>query len=159
MTLRPTARFVESTGNRLAALITNMLGAHYPVKSGMYSMTAGETAQGINNPQVLYSFIRGAARQYGTRWYADISTWNRFGNKQPYARRSCAGGLKFPYCDPKFPYPPPGNKTTGTANEHGDLDDVFAAEPYPGAHLYCDMGSCTCPGGPNASCPDSGGCD
>ena len=34
-------RYVESTGNRLNQLITNMMGAHYPVKSGMYSMTAG----------------------------------------------------------------------------------------------------------------------
>lgn len=59
-------RYVESSGNRFNGMITNMMGAHYPVKSGMYSMTAGETAQGINNPQVLYAFIRGAAKQYGT---------------------------------------------------------------------------------------------
>jgi hypothetical protein len=70
-------RGILPAGNRFSQLVTNMMGASYPVKSGMISMTAGETAQGINNPQVLYSFIRGAARQYGTRWWADIRSEKR----------------------------------------------------------------------------------
>ena len=100
--------------------------------------TLGVGAEGINNPQVLYAFIRGAARQYGARWWADISTWNRFGNKQPYTPSSAAHR---PAAVPAHPVAGPGPA-------------VFAGrEPYPGAHQFCDQGSCTCPDGPNATCP------
>ena len=43
-------RYVEAAGSRLNQMITNMMGAHYPVKSGMYSMTAGETARARLHP-------------------------------------------------------------------------------------------------------------
>ena len=65
--------------------------------------TLGVGAEGINNPQVLYAFIRGAARQYGARWWADISTWNRFGNKQPYTPSPAAHR---PASVPAHPQPP-----------------------------------------------------
>jgi hypothetical protein len=45
------------------------------------------------------------------------------------------------------------------ATHQGQIQISAAREPYPRAHLYCDQGSCTCPEGPNATCPASGGCD
>lgn len=56
---------------------------HYPIKEGFIT-SAGAECQNktyTSNPQVQYSFIRGACKQYGTLWYGDISVFNSWGYK------------------------------------------------------------------------------
>ena len=46
--------------------------------------TAGaETSQSNGNAQILYSFIRGAGKQYAVPWYGQVSIFNWFGYKIP----------------------------------------------------------------------------
>ena len=46
--------------------------------SGYYTMLGAETAQGLPNDQLFYSFLRGAAKQYGMLIWGDASIGNRW---------------------------------------------------------------------------------
>src|SRR5574344_256164 len=67
-------------GNKLATLVSLNFG-HYFLKEGLYTMIGAETAQGLPNSQIYYSFIRGAGKQYGVHWFGNASVWNRWGWK------------------------------------------------------------------------------
>ena len=67
-------------GNKMATLVSLNFG-HYFLKEGIYTLIGAETAQGLPNSQIYYSFIRGAGKQYGVNWFGNASVWNRWGFK------------------------------------------------------------------------------
>jgi hypothetical protein len=67
-------------GNKMSTLVSLNFG-HYFLKEGIYTMIGAETAQGLPNGQLYYSFIRGAGKQYGVPWFGNASVWNRWGWK------------------------------------------------------------------------------
>ncbi|MBX7258864.1 MAG: sugar phosphate isomerase/epimerase [Candidatus Hydrogenedentes bacterium] len=73
-------RMGNDLGNRLSTLVSLNFG-HYFLKEGLYTLIGAETAQGLPNSQVYYSFIRGAGKQYGVLWFGNASVWNRWGYK------------------------------------------------------------------------------
>lgn len=70
----------DQLGNKLATLVSLNFG-HYFIKEGIYTLIGAETAQGLPNSQIYYSFIRGAGKQYGVHWFGNASVWNRWGWK------------------------------------------------------------------------------
>lgn len=70
----------DELGNRHATLVSLSFG-HYLIKEGTYTLIGAETAQGLPNAQVYYSFIRGAGKQYGIPWFGNVSIFNRWGYK------------------------------------------------------------------------------
>lgn len=70
----------DQLGNKLATLVSLNFG-HYFIKEGIYTLIGAETAQGLPNSQIYYSFIRGAGKQYGVNWFGNASVWNRWGHK------------------------------------------------------------------------------
>jgi hypothetical protein len=70
----------DRLGNKMATLVSLNFG-HYFLKEGVYTMIGAETAQGLPNTQIYYSFIRGAGKQYGVPWFGNASVWNRWGWK------------------------------------------------------------------------------
>ncbi len=81
----------DRLGNKMAALVSLNFG-HYFLKEGVYTMIGAETAQGLPNAQVYYSFIRGAGKQYGVPWFGNASVWNRWGWKNYAGITSDHGG-------------------------------------------------------------------
>jgi hypothetical protein len=81
----------ERLGNKMATLVSLNFG-HYFLKEGIYTMIGAETAQGLPNAQVYYSFIRGAGKQYGVPWFGNASVWNRWGWKNYSGSTSYNGG-------------------------------------------------------------------
>src|SRR6202034_2235905 len=67
-------------GNKLACLVSCNFG-HYFLKQGLYTLIGAETAQGLPNDQLFYSFLRGAGKQYGVLWFGNASVYNRWGSK------------------------------------------------------------------------------
>jgi hypothetical protein len=68
---------------------------HYFLKEMVYTLIGAETAQGLPNGQVYYSFIRGAGKQYGVPWFGNASVWNRWGWKNYSGKntaKTIAGG-------------------------------------------------------------------
>ena len=80
----------DRLGNKMAALVSLNFG-HYFLKEEVYTMMGAETAQGLPNAQVYYSFIRGAGKQYGVPWFGNASVWNRWGWKN-YSEITSDGG-------------------------------------------------------------------
>lgn len=70
----------DQLGNKMATLVSLNFG-HYFLKEGVYTLIGAETAQGLPNSQIYYSFIRGAGKQYGVNWFGNASVWNRWGYK------------------------------------------------------------------------------
>lgn len=70
----------DQLGNKMATLVSLNFG-HYFLKEGVYTLIGAETAQGLPNSQIYYSFIRGAGKQYGVNWFGNASVWNRWGHK------------------------------------------------------------------------------
>lgn len=70
----------DQLGNKMATLVSLNFG-HYFLKEGVYTLIGAETAQGLPNSQIYYSFIRGAGKQYGVNWFGNASVWNRWGWK------------------------------------------------------------------------------
>ena len=68
---------------RLSALASTVYGVHHWLKTGLYTIAGAETSQSNGNAQVLYAFVRGAAKQYGTLWFGQVSIFNWFGHKIP----------------------------------------------------------------------------
>jgi hypothetical protein len=83
----------DRLGNKMATLVSLNFG-HYFLKEGVYTMIGAETAQGLPNAQVYYSFIRGAGKQYGVPWFGNASVWNRWGHKNYAGVTSDNGGDK-----------------------------------------------------------------
>ena len=67
----------------LSALASSVYGVHHWLKTGLYTVAGAETSQSNGNAQVLYAFVRGAAKQYGTLWFGQVSIFNKFGHKIP----------------------------------------------------------------------------
>lgn len=53
----------------------------YFAKEGNTIMLGAETAQALPSSVMWFSFIRGAAKQYGLLYYGNASVWNRWGYK------------------------------------------------------------------------------
>ena len=70
----------DELGNKMSTLVSLNFG-HYFLKEGVYTFIGAETAQGLPNGQVYYSFIRAAGKQYGVPWFGNASVWNRWGYK------------------------------------------------------------------------------
>lgn len=75
----------DELGNKMATLVSLNFG-HYFLKEGIYTFIGAETAQGLPNAQVYYSFIRGASKQYGVPWFGNASVWNRWGEYKTYGK-------------------------------------------------------------------------
>ncbi|MEW6237918.1 MAG: TIM barrel protein [Candidatus Omnitrophota bacterium] len=73
-------RMCDDLGNKMSTLVSLNFG-HYFLKEGVYTLIGAETAQGLPNGQVYYSFIRGAGKQYGVPWFGNASIFNRWGYK------------------------------------------------------------------------------
>lgn len=83
-------RLTTDLGNKMAVLVSLNFG-HYFLKEGVYTFIGAETAQGLPNGQVYYSFIRGAGKQYGVPWFGNASVFNRWGYKN-YDSEGGSGG-------------------------------------------------------------------
>lgn len=83
-------RLTTDLGNKMAVLVSLNFG-HYFLKEGVYTCIGAETAQGLPNGQVYYSFIRGAGKQYGVPWFGNASVFNRWGYKN-YDSEGGSGG-------------------------------------------------------------------
>lgn len=73
-------RIVDDLGGQVC-LLTTLWGWHYPVQDGAVALAGAECENrfGITAPQVQYSFLRGAGKQYGVLWYGDQSIFSTFG--------------------------------------------------------------------------------
>jgi hypothetical protein len=60
----------------MASLVHTPWATHYYHKTGLYSTGGAETSSSAQNVQSVYSFIRGAARQYGTAVFGQVSVFN-----------------------------------------------------------------------------------
>jgi len=85
-------RLGNDLDNHLSALVSLCYG-HYLIKEGNHALIGAETAQGLPNSQVYYSFIRGAGKQYGVHWFGNASVFNRWGWKS-YDTTQSDGGYK-----------------------------------------------------------------
>lgn len=84
-------RMGNELGNKLATLVSLNFG-HYFMKEGIYTLIGAETAQGLPNSQIYYSYIRGAGKQYGVPWFGNASVWNRWGWKNYQGVTTDGGG-------------------------------------------------------------------
>jgi hypothetical protein len=73
----------ERLARTLAALASSNYAVHHWLKTGFYTSAGAETSQSNGNAQVLYAFVRGAAKQYGSLWFGQVSIYNSFGFKVP----------------------------------------------------------------------------
>lgn len=73
----------RQSGLRMVALASSVHGVHHWLRSGLYTSAGSETSQSNGNTQLLYAFVRGAAKSYGTTWYGQVSIFNWFGYKIP----------------------------------------------------------------------------
>jgi len=73
-------KICDQLGNKMVTLTAITLG-HNELKEGGYTLLGAETAQMHPNAQVLYSYIRGAGKQYGVLWFGNASVYNRWGYK------------------------------------------------------------------------------
>ena len=80
-------------GSKLTSLMSDMTGSHYWARSGLFTVIGAEVAQGLPSSQVSYSFLRGAAKQYGTLLVGNPSTCGRFGDKCYNGSSSATGGF------------------------------------------------------------------
>ena len=81
----------DDLGNRKIMAIVTLNYGHYLLKEGLYTLIGAETAQGLPNAQLYYSFIRGAGKQYGVPWWAIESVFNRWGYKRYGGKNHNAG--------------------------------------------------------------------
>lgn len=71
------------------AALCSLTYPHYYLEMGV-RMIGAEFLQALPSINMWACFIRGAARQYQTLWFAGISVWNRFGWKRFTANQSTA---------------------------------------------------------------------
>jgi hypothetical protein len=55
----------ERLARTLGALASSTFAVHSWLQTGFYTNAGAETSQSNGNAQVLYAFVRGAAKQYG----------------------------------------------------------------------------------------------
>ena len=75
--MRHFQRLTDDLGSRMMSL-NSLWFTHYFASTGLYTLIGAETAQGLPNDQIFYAFLRGAAKQYGTRIWGDASVGNRW---------------------------------------------------------------------------------
>lgn len=73
-------RLERELGSRLSTLVGSTL-VHSFLREGVYTFAGAETSQEYPNTQVLYSFLRGAGKQYGVPWFGNVSVYNAYGWK------------------------------------------------------------------------------
>ena len=73
--------FQQQIGGKTTGLMSDVVGSHYWARSGLFTVIGAEVAQGLPSSQMGYSFLRGAAKQYGSLLIGNPSTCGRFGNK------------------------------------------------------------------------------
>jgi hypothetical protein len=66
----------RSSGGTMASLVHSPWATHYYHKTGLYTTGGSETSSSGQNAQSVYSFIRGASKQYGTTVYGQVSVFN-----------------------------------------------------------------------------------
>jgi len=74
----------EKLGNAMKnhmVTLSSLPFLHYFAKEGNTIMLGAETAQALPNSSMWFSFIRGAAKQYGLLMFGNASIWNRWGYK------------------------------------------------------------------------------
>lgn len=62
-------------------VLSSLMFLHYFAREGNATMLGAETGQALPCASLWFSFIRGAARQYGYLYYGNASIWNRWGYK------------------------------------------------------------------------------
>lgn len=67
--------------NHDTVVLSSLTFLHYFAKEGNAIMLGAETAQALPNDNMWFSFIRGAAKQYGLLYFGNASVWNRWGYK------------------------------------------------------------------------------
>ena len=77
--------------NKIASLTTTSYN-HYLARTGKYTSVCSEVAQMHPNAQVIYSFNRGAGKQYGVPWFGNVSYFNRFGYKNYWSKKGKTAG-------------------------------------------------------------------
>ena len=65
-------QLTDDEGSKMQSLNT-VYYPHYFGKTGLYTSLGYENAQGLPNDQIANAFVRGAAKQYGTTWWAQSS--------------------------------------------------------------------------------------
>eukprot|EP00939_MAST-03C_sp_MAST-3C-sp1_P000297 g297.t1 len=89
--LRHFRRMTDDLGSKMMSL-NSLFYTHAFARTGLYTGLAAETAQGLPNAQIFYSFLRGAMKQFATLLWGNISVYNRFGYKQCTATGCDASG-------------------------------------------------------------------
>eukprot|EP00759_Apiculatamorpha_spiralis_P017111 PhF_6_TR23277/c2_g1_i2/m.32768 len=84
-------RMTDDLGGVMAGL-NSLYFPHYFSQTGLYTMAGAETAQGLPNAQLFYSFLRGAGKQYGVMTFGQASVYNRWGYKQCNATACTTSG-------------------------------------------------------------------
>ncbi len=91
-------RMGDDLGNHMTALVS-LTSGHYFAHEGNTILVGAETAQGLPNAQMYYSFLRGAGKQYGVHWFGNASVFNRWGYKNytvPEVTKGAEGYLTGP---------------------------------------------------------------
>ena len=91
-------------GGRMTSLQHTPAASHYYAKTGLYSMLGAETSSSSHNVQTVYSFIRGAAKQYGSSVFGQVSVFTfssgfkSYGFNKYNASLACKSGVSGPQC-------------------------------------------------------------
>jgi len=72
--------------NHDTVILSSLTFLHYFAKEGNAIMLGAETGQALPNDNMWFSFIRGAAKQYGLLYFGNASVWNRWGYKSYESR-------------------------------------------------------------------------
>lgn len=87
--MRHFQRMTDDLGSRMMSL-NSLYYPHYFAKTGLYTMVAAETAQGLPNANLFYAFLRGAAKAFAALLWGNVSVYNCFRFKTCNAT-SCTG--------------------------------------------------------------------
>jgi len=80
-------------GGKMTSLQHTPAASHYYAKTGLYTMLGSETSSSSHNVQTVYSFIRGAAKQYGSSVLGQVSVFSTSRGFKSYGYQQCV----FPY--------------------------------------------------------------
>ena len=68
-------QFVEGVEHPWASMNGHYVWQHYAAEAG-FDIIGSEIGENVYNYQFHYAMSRGAARQYGTAWFIDFSSWH-----------------------------------------------------------------------------------
>lgn len=91
----------QKLGNSLQnymVTLASLTFLHYFAKEGNTIMLGAETAQALPNNNMWFSFIRGAAKQYGLLYFGNAAVWNRWGYKSYESEGKSLGYEWGPLC-------------------------------------------------------------